>query len=201
MSKIKNDNTMTEFKLFLDFDKELAYINEMNKNGWKLVYIKWGCYYTFTKTEPDEYFTILHAESKENISSITAFAAQCGYENIPHTMDGFGEMMYLTGKKDEVSKDFVSDSHSQIETYKKIHNKMHTFSIIYIILCAMFVIEELFIGFLTFTSDFDAGLLGLFTVMTLVFIFFIGATFIILKTTRRFKKKIKDLQSESNIFE
>lgn len=59
---------------------------------------------------PDEYITVMYAESKENISGVTAFAAQCGYETIPHTMDGFGEIMYLTGKKSEVSKDFVNEN-------------------------------------------------------------------------------------------
>ena len=102
MSKTKD--TITKLKLFLDLDKEIEYINKMNRNGWKLVYIKGGCLYTFVKTEPDEYFTVLYCEKKENISQISTFAAQCGYENIPHTMDGLGDLLYLTGKKMKYQK-------------------------------------------------------------------------------------------------
>ena len=55
---------INKFKLFFSLDKELAFINKMNKEGWKLVYIKGGCIYSFEKSEPDEYFTILHATAK-----------------------------------------------------------------------------------------------------------------------------------------
>ena len=98
-----------KFKLFFSLDKELEFINKMNKEGWKLVYIKGGCLYIFEKTEPDEYFTILHATAKEKVLEISSFAAQCGYQAIPHTMDGFGDILYLTGKKAEVSPEFVCE--------------------------------------------------------------------------------------------
>ena len=64
---MSNKETMKKNKLFFSLDKELNYINEMNKAGWKLVYIKGGCVYHFEKTEPDEYFTILHAATKEKV--------------------------------------------------------------------------------------------------------------------------------------
>lgn len=60
-----NKDKITVFKGFFDLEKEINWINEMNKKGWKLVYIKCGSLYTFVKTEPDEYVTILHAEDKE----------------------------------------------------------------------------------------------------------------------------------------
>ena len=84
---MSNKEMMKKTKLFFSFEKQLNYINEMNKEGWKLVYIKGGCVYHFEKTEPDEYFTILHAATKEKVMEISAFAAQCGYQSIPHTMD------------------------------------------------------------------------------------------------------------------
>ena len=42
-------------KQFLDYEKELAYINEMNRLGWKLERVKHGRVYEFVKTEPEEY--------------------------------------------------------------------------------------------------------------------------------------------------
>lgn len=41
----RENNTITKFKTIFDPDKEIAYINEMNAQGWKLVFIKWGMYY------------------------------------------------------------------------------------------------------------------------------------------------------------
>ena len=52
---MSNKEMMKKTKLFFSLEKELNYINEMNKEGWKLVYIKGGCVYHFEKTEPDEY--------------------------------------------------------------------------------------------------------------------------------------------------
>lgn len=120
---------MTKFKGYFDFDKEIEYINKMNKEGWKLVYIKAGCLYTFVKTQPDEYITILHADKKESIASVAAFAAQYGYENIPHTMDGVGDVMYLTGRKSEVSDEFLSDNESKLTVNRIMLKKFRTFTV------------------------------------------------------------------------
>lgn len=64
----KDKNKITVFKSYFSLEKELEYINEMNKKGWKLVYIKGGCFYTFVRTQPDEYVTIMHGVKKEEVS-------------------------------------------------------------------------------------------------------------------------------------
>ena len=65
-----DNSNITKCKLFFSLDKELEFINKMNREGWKLVYIKCGCFYTFEKTEPDEYFTVLHATAKEGFGAV-----------------------------------------------------------------------------------------------------------------------------------
>ena len=197
----KEKNKITKLKLFLDFDKELEYINEMNKQGWKLVYIKGGILYTFVKTQPDEYFTVTYTVAKEEVSKITTFAAQCGYESIPHTMDGFGDMLYLTGKKNEVSQDFVSDRDAQIDSYKRNYKKLLILTIVNIAITALILIETIGSIQLLFLSDFDPVSIG--------FLIFIGLFFILCTSfdiaaglvTRRIKKKIKKLESEAVIYE
>lgn len=62
---MKNKDKITQCRFYFDLEKELKYINEMNKQGYKLVYIKSGCLYTFIKTQPDEYTTIFYAVEKE----------------------------------------------------------------------------------------------------------------------------------------
>ncbi len=199
----KNKNKITQFKSFFDLEKEIAYINEMNKKGWKLVYIKAGCFYTFVKSELDEYITILHAEDKENISAVTTFAAQCGYENIPHTMDGVGEILYLTGKKSEVSDEFVNDRSSSKKYYEILHKNMKMLCILYYIICIFFtpffIIETVFFVsifketpilstcFITFLVAFEA--------------FYWGCTIKFTKIKNKYKKKVLSLGEEVSIYE
>ena len=44
-----DNSNITKCKLFFSLDKELAFINKMNKEGWKLVYIKGRVIYSFEK--------------------------------------------------------------------------------------------------------------------------------------------------------
>lgn len=197
---MKDKNTISQVKFYMNIEKEIKYINEMNKKGWKLVYIKGGCIYTFVKTEPDEYKTILYAEKKENISHMTAFVSQYGYENIPHTMDGLGDMMYLTGKKSEINEDFVDDTQSKLNFNKIMKKRLSTFCIIYHIeavfvalLTALYVDLCIFDGnpfIYTFT-----GILGF------VLIFTVCSDVALVKQKIKYKKNIKELQNNSIIYE
>lgn len=149
--KNKDLNHITELRAFFDLDKEIEFINDMNRKGWKLVYIKLGAFYTFEKTEPDEYITMLYADKKENLSRVITFAAQCGYESIPHSADGFGDLIYFTGKKSEVSDEFANDTDTKINSLMIIHKKMlilnivyHFFSVLLIGICLLYA--EIFRG-------------------------------------------------------
>lgn len=199
---------ITQFRHYLDFDKEIAYINEMNKKGWKLVYIKLGCFYTFLKTEPDEYVTILHADDKENISSVAAFAAQCGYENIPHTVDGVGDIMYLTGKKSEISGEFLSDNESKLRLSKKMVKKYNLFTVLYIILLVFVALETLFCFSATFAAAYYTGDSDIWTSLSIPIGFMVLLTILvivllicILRSRSRILKKHRALQEELNIYE
>ena len=199
----KNKDKITEFKSFLDLEKEIAYINEMNKKGWKLVYIKAGCFYTFVKTQPDEYITILHAEDKENISSVTAFAAQCGYENIPHTMDGIGELLYLTGKKSEISGEFVSDWDSSKKFYEILHKNIKLFCIIYYIMFIVFTPIFLLYSAFAVTVFADIPVFASFIIgfSAAFIILLLSSTIKLTKLKNRYKKKVLSLSEELNIYE
>ena len=192
-------NKITRFKCFFDIDKELEYINMMNKQGWKLVYIKGGCFYTFVKTQPDEYFTAMYMDGKSNISHIAAFAAQCGYENVPHTMDGLGNLLYLTAPKGRVSEEFVCDRESKIKMNSKLSNFYLIFSIIFFILTAVFVAEAAaFLGLIEISigavliSMAPIGIFGLFSA---------GSAIFLLLLFIKLRKKIKHLKTEGVIYE
>lgn len=197
----KEKNKITKLKLFLDLDKELEYINEMNKQGWKLVYLKGGILYTFVKTQPDEYFTVTYAVAKEEVSRITTFAAQCGYESIPHTMDGFGDMLYLTGKKNEVSQDFVSDREAQADSYKRIYKKLFVMTLINVIITAFMVLETITSTVLICLYGYDPVMLGLLIFIASFSVLDSSIDIVMGLITRRLKKKIKLLETEAVIYE
>lgn len=197
--KNKDKNTITQFKGFFDLEKELEYINNMNKQGWKLVYIKCGCFYTYVKTQPDEYFTTIYMDDKEKISQMTTFAAQCGYESVPHTMDGIGNLLYLTAPKGRVSEEFVCDRESKIKFNSKLSIFYLILSIAFFILTAVFVIEaaaclniiEISIGTVLLFMV-PIGIMGLICA---------GSGIFLLLLFIKSHKKIKQLKAESFIYE
>lgn len=198
--KNKDKNTITKFKMFYDLDKELEYINQMNRQGWKLVYIKGGCYYTFIRTQPDEYFTTMYADEKNKISQVTAFAAQCGYESIPHTMDGFGNLLYLTGKKGRVSEEFACDRESKIKFAKKTSIFYMVNSIVCMIL-ALLLIFESSVYLMLLISEFNAVLASLGIIVFVVTVLITVLTILSFRLTFKSRKKIKQLKTEGMIYE
>lgn len=198
---------ITKFKHFYDLDKEMDFINDMNKAGWKLVYIKMGCLYTFIKTEPDEYISVYYATEKENVSGVMAFAAKCGYESVPHTLDGMGDLIYLTGKKREVSDEFVTDNRAKLKVNKIIIKKFNLVSVLYIILLCFLSLEFLFfsvaIGFAAYKTGLDVVLATAFP-MFIIFLFIVLILVLLIKVLMirsKIKKNIYDLTESLNIYE
>ena len=183
---MKNKDKITQCRFYFDLEKELKYINEMNKQGYKLVYIKSGCLYTFIKTQPDEYTTIFYAVEKEKVSQISAFVAQYGYESIPHTMDGFGNLLYLTGKKSEVNTDFINDTDSKINFYTIMKKQFSHFCKLYWAMLILFFIATLL---LTLTAILDKSVV-LYTIAG-IYIFFYYNIYIGTYFTFKTKEKIQ----------
>ncbi len=180
-----DNSNITKCKLFFSLDKELEFINKMNREGWKLVYIKCGCFYTFEKTEPDEYFTVLHATAKEKVLELSSFAAQCGYQPIPHTMDGFGDLLYLTGKKAEVSPEFVCEAPEKTDSAKRIYQRFRILSI-----RRRMTFPGVSVVFVVFGV--------LFMMFTAVYV---AMCIYVLVLTARARRNMKQLQKESAIYE
>lgn len=163
-------------------------------------------YYTFEKCEPGEYVTLLHADQIENISKVTSFAIQCGYEIIPHTIDGFGNTLYLTGRKEDVSEDFVSDTYDKITFYQNFKKNFKNFFIAYIVLdVILFLLVDLFtidcILYLNYEGAIPTNLLIFYSIFFLFSIVYFAFTTKLIQIIRKYNKKIKNLQEEALIFE
>lgn len=198
--KNNDKNTITKFKGFFDIDKEFEFINRMNKQGWKLVYIKVGCFYTFCKTKPDEYFTTMYIDDKDKISQVTTFAAQCGYESVPHTMDGFGNLLYLTAPKGKVSEEFTCDREHRVKINSKL-SKFYLLNSIVLLIMAALLIAETVLFSLLLAEEFDIALIpitaigGIIGLLASVLGIFLLVLFI------KSRKKIKQLKTEGMIYE
>lgn len=197
---MKNKDKITQCRFYFDLEKELKYINEMNKQGYKLVYIKSGCLYTFIKTQPDKYTTIFYAVEKEKVSQISAFVAQYGYESIPHTMDGFGNLLYLTGKKSEVDADFINDTDSKINFYTIMKKQFSRFCKLYWAMLILFFIATLLLTLTTFLAKSVVlyTIAGIYIFFTITFILGLIS---LLKQKKRYKKRLEELQTNSIMYE
>ena len=199
---MSNKETMKKTKLFFSLEKELNYINEMNKAGWKLRYIKGGCVYHFEKTAHDEYFTILHAATKEKVMEISAFAAQCGYQSIPHTMDGFGDFLYLTGKKAEVSPEFVCEAPEKTESAKRIYHRFRTLSIVFVVISLLLMYESGFIVGMRMADPEASVFMTVFGILFMLFsVVYLAMCVYVVMLTAKARRSFKQLQKESEIYE
>ena len=179
---MSNKEMMKKTKLFFSLEKELNYINKMNKEGWKLVYIKGGCVYHFEKTEPDEYFTILHAATKEKVMEISAFAAQCG--------------------KAEVSPEFVCEVPEKTESAKRIYHRFRTLSIVFVVISLFLMYQAGFmIGTRMADPDASVALTVICVLFTLFAAVYLAMCVYVLMLTAKACRSYKQLQKESEIYE
>ena len=184
-----DNSNITKCKLFFSLDKELAFINKMNKEGWKLVYIKGRVIYSFEKCEPDEYFTVLHATAKEKVLELSSFAAQCGYQPIPHTMDGFGDLLYLTGPE-------------KIDSAKRIYQRFRILSIIFVAISVLLVLENILFTGRRMTFPEVTVVSVVFGVLFMLFTaVYVAMCIYALVLTAKARRNMKQLQKESEIYE
>lgn len=133
----------TKTKIFFDPRKELAFLEQMNGEGWKLTEIRFGCRYTFEEAEKDEYTTRLYADRKDNVLNAQATAAGHGFESVPHSFDGLSGLLYLTGKKGEADEDFGSDDRAQARHLKAIGRRSRNIALLFALLDALLLLEAI----------------------------------------------------------
>lgn len=138
-------------------------------------------------------------DDKEKISQMTTFAAQCGYESVPHTMDGIGNLLYLTAPKGRVSEEFVCDRESKIKFNSKLSIFYLILSIAFFILTAVFVIEA--VACLNIIEISIGTVLLFMTPIGIMGLICAGSGIFLLLLFIKSHKKIKQLKAESFIYE
>ena len=168
---------LKQHKLFFDIEKENEYVSEMNRLGWKLDRVKLGWTYEFSKSEREEYTTVIFAEKGSKVKETAALARRCGFEPVPHSLDGLKNVLYLTGRRDEVSPVFHNDSKSLMRAHRLAHRRFCILSVICVLilavlfceLTAFFIIPSVSSGKSPSEFPLFFGLTVLFSVLTLIF--------------------------------
>lgn len=193
-----SNKKLTQTKRFFDFEKELDYISEMNRLGWKLERIKFGRTYCFAKTEPREYTTIIYAEKESKVKETAKLAEKQGYKLIPHTSDGLKNVLYLTGKTSEVSPVFRNNGDSLLRAQRMMFKRFFVMSVICVIILAamitelslLFIVPLISSGKSPFENPLFFALTIGFSVLTLIFLIF---SCVYIRSTLRVKNNIEKL--------
>ncbi len=111
---------VTKIRFFASLDKELQFINKMNRLGYRLVFVQLGMIYKFKKVDYNDGFTIIYATDKTQISDMSSAALLGGFDIVQHTFDGLGNFLYLTGRKGRADEDFISDNEGKLGYYNAV---------------------------------------------------------------------------------
>ena len=118
-------------------------------------------------------------------------------------MDGMGNTLYLTGRKEDVSEDFVSDKSDKITFYKVFKKNFQNFFIFYVIVDLLLILVDVgsTLGCIRYNGTFPSDMIAFFAVYYSLSAVYIGFTFKLIQIIRKYNKKIKKLKQEALIFE
>ena len=117
-------------------------------------------------------------------------------------MDGYGDFLYLTGKKAEVSPEFVCGGPEKTESAKRIYLRLRTLSIVFVVISLFLMYEA---GFMIGTRMADPDASVVLTVFVILFTLFaavyLAMCVYVLMLTAKARRSYKQLQKESEIYE
>ncbi len=114
-------NRKTVFKAFVSREKEEAYLNEMNKQGWRLSSVRFALY-TFVKTEQNEYMTVLHFAERQYQTTFVRTVTECGCEIAHQANEGKNILFYINVPVGSESIEFLTDNQSKLDSKKRLNN-------------------------------------------------------------------------------
>ena len=108
------------FKPFVDREKEEAYLNVMNKQGWKLLSVQFS-FYTFQKTEPNKYKTVFHFTKRQQQAAFVRTVTECGCDIAHQSNEGKQILFYINVPVEYATVDFLTDNQSKLDFKKKLN--------------------------------------------------------------------------------
>ena len=114
-------HTKTVCKIFINHEKEEAYLNKMNRKGWKLSSVRLT-FYTFVKTDPNEYMTVFHFADRQNQTSFIRMVTECGCEIANQSNEGKSILFYVNVPIESENIVFLTDNSSKLDFNKRLNN-------------------------------------------------------------------------------
>lgn len=134
---------ITVFKAFVSREKEEAYLNEMNKLGWKLTSLRFA-FYTFVKTEPSEYMTVVYFAERQYQTTFVRTVTECGCDIAHQSNEGKSIIFYVNVPVGSESVGFLTDNQSKLDSKKRLNNSRKREIIVLFIAFAIGVIPVLY---------------------------------------------------------
>lgn len=132
---------MKKFRLYVNFDKEEKWLNEMSNKGWELYgkFIK----YKFHKTSPNN--TIIKIDyrsfkSNDDFRNYLTLFKDSGWEHIIGTKTSGKQ--YFKKTDETAGDDIFSDISSKAERYKKMSNMWLSLAVAYIPISVVLVLTK-----------------------------------------------------------
>lgn len=120
-------------KIFLNYEKEEEWLNEMSAKGMALIYYSW-CRYVFEETPNNEYIYRIELLEKSPTSAESIpyirFLEESGVECVASVLN----WVYLRKKSTEGAFDIYSDIESKIRYYKRINVFYNTATLLELII-------------------------------------------------------------------
>lgn len=109
------------FKPFVNREKEEAYLNVMNKQGWKLLSVQFS-FYTFQKTEPGKYKTVFHFTKRQQQAAFVRTVTECGCDIAHQSNEGKQILFYINVPVEYATVDFLTDNQSKLDFKRSLNN-------------------------------------------------------------------------------
>ncbi len=113
-------NKKTVFKAFVSREKEEVYLNEMNKQGWRLSSVRFA-FYTFVKSKPNEYMTVLYFAERQYQTTFVRTVTECGCDIANQTNQGKNILFYINIPVGSENIDFLTDNQSKLDSKKRLN--------------------------------------------------------------------------------
>ncbi|MDR2977511.1 MAG: DUF2812 domain-containing protein [Streptococcaceae bacterium] len=123
---------MKRFRLFVDFDKEENYLNQMARKGWELQHYSWFGFYTFKKgAAAEKYYRIDYRtfKNRQKYNDYVNFLDEAGWKQVSGSYhSGYRFFLPKTGQTEDLEL-FSDEASRKLRVKNLSKNTLYSFSL------------------------------------------------------------------------
>ena len=110
-----------KFFTVMEYDKEAEYLSKMHRNGWKLSYVTFPCFYHFVRTQPEDvrYQLDYNRDSEFQHNSYIQMFEDCGWEYL-FDFVGYSYFRKPTVMMDSDTEEIFCDDESRLDMIRRM---------------------------------------------------------------------------------